>query len=213
MAEEDNNRDRTVANHDSTAPTEDEPAEGDERELPEDVLEDAEALTHRARETDDDRAAAAYRERRDDRLSTHGFRARVRDDDEREVLVLHPDEWIEDGVVRPDRIEDTDRAVEIPLTGPGDPDDWESVQRRNDEIVAQVREAHGDVHGDNAQALADFMGNHCAKPIDEASAEELTEFRTEYFVRNAWPSESQEEQIDRSVPLVFETIGTRVPEY
>lgn len=182
-------------------------------ELPDEVVEDAERLTHLAREAADDRESKAYRERRDETLAEHGFEARVRSDETREVLVVHPDEWIEDGTVRPDRIEDTDRAVEIPLTGPGDPDDWNEVRRHNDDVVDRVREAHGDVHGDNARALADFMQNHCAKKIEHASADELSEFRKEYYPRNAWPSEDQRATIDRSIALVFETAGTRLPEY
>jgi len=134
------------------------------------------------------------------------------DDDGDDVLVLHPEEWHEDGVIRTDRIEDIDRAVEVPLEGTGDPDDWDDVDAHNRDLVATVRDAHGDVHGDNAAILADFAGNHYAKPIESLTGEELAEFRSEYLVRNAWPSEKQRDVIDESIELIFETAEEQVPE-
>ena len=167
--------------------------------LPEDVVAAAERLTRLAREAVDDREADAYRDRRTQRLADYGYTARVREEDD--TLVCHPDEWIEDGTVRLDRIEDRSRAVEVPLSGPGDPDDWDALDAANRELVDAVRDAHGPVHGANAAAFADFMGNHCARAITDATAADLEEFRTEYFVRNAWPSERQRELIDRSIEL------------
>ncbi|MFC7115916.1 rnhA operon protein [Natronoarchaeum sp. GCM10025703] len=182
-------------------------------ELPAAVVEEAERLTRLAREASVEREQAAYLSRRDDTLANHEFEARVRSEDTRDVLVLYPTEWLDDDMIRPDRIEDTDRAVEIPLSGPGDPDDWDEVRAHNDRIVERVREEHGDVHGDNARALADFMQNHYARRVEAATAAELSEFRTEYYLRNAWPSEEQRRAVDRSISLVFETTETRVPEY
>jgi len=182
-------------------------------ELPDDVSEDAERLTRLAREAVDEDEAAAYRRRRADRLDEHEFTARVREDDDGDVLVLHPAEWIADDKIHPDRIEDTDRAVEVRLEGPGDPDEWDEVREHNDEIIQTVREAHGDVHGDNAAAFAEFMHNHLAKPVESATAEEIRTFRSEYFPRNAWPSEEQRAALDRSIEAVFESADARVPEF
>jgi len=182
-------------------------------ELPDDVNEEAERLTRLAREAVDEDEAAAYRRRRDDRLDEHGFTARVREDDDGDVLVLHPEEWIDDGDIHPDRIDDTDRAVEIRLEGVGDPDEWDEVREHNDRIAERVRDAHGDVHGDNAAAFADFMHNHLAKPVESATAEEIRTFRSEYFPRNAWPTEDQRAALDRSIKLVFETADARLPEF
>ncbi|WP_257298890.1 rnhA operon protein [Haloarchaeobius sp. FL176] len=179
-------------------------------ELPRSVVEQAERLSRLARETVDDAEAEAYRERRAELVDEFDYAARVRHDDEA-TLVCHPQEWLEDGVVQMDRIEDTDRAVEIPLSGPGDPDEWRAVDRHNRELVEQVREDHGEVHGRNATAFADFAGNHYAKPVESLTETEMEEFLDEYFPRNAWPSEEQTEVVERSLELVYETAGERVP--
>ncbi|PSP76075.1 rnhA operon protein [Halobacteriales archaeon QS_1_68_20] len=171
-------------------------------ELPDDVRAKVERLTHRARRAGDEGTASAHRARRDELLAEYGYRARVRQEDAREVLVLYPDDWVEDGTVRTDRIEDTDRAAEIPLSGPGNPEDWDDVEAHNRDVVARVRDRHGDVHGDNAAAFADFMGNHYAKRVEEATPGEVGEFLAEYFPRNAWPGERQREVIEESVDLV-----------
>ncbi|WP_276300576.1 DUF7108 family protein [Halorussus lipolyticus] len=173
-------------------------------ELPESTVERAERLTRLARDAVDDSEAEAYRDERADLLADHGFRARIRDDDTGATLVLYPEEWKEDGTIRPERIEDTGRAVEISLSGPGDPDEWDEVDEHNRGLVAQVREAHGDVHGDNASAFADFMSNHYARPMDSATSGEVEEFLGEYFPRNAWPSKEQRAVVRESIDLVFE---------
>ncbi|MDG5819313.1 hypothetical protein [Natronococcus sp. A-GB7] len=180
-------------------------------ELPDDVVDEAERLTRLARTATDENERTARLERRDDLLSEHEFTARVRDEEDA-TLVLHPEEWHADGVIRTDRIEDIDRAIEIQLEGTEDPDDWQAVDERNRELVAEVRAAHGDVHGDNAVALADFFGNHYAKPIESATSAELEEFLTGYFVRNAWPSEKQRDVVEESVDLVFEAADEPHPE-
>ncbi|ELZ09746.1 hypothetical protein C478_16242 [Natrinema thermotolerans DSM 11552] len=189
--------------------TDDEP-DGD---LPRGVVDEVERLTRLERTAVDDNEIEAYERRREELLENHDFTSRIRDDDGDDVLVCHPEEWHDDeaGVIRTDRIEDIDRAVEIPLEGTEDPDDWAAVDERNRDLVAAVREAHGDVHGDNAALLADFAGNHYAKPIASLTADELAEFREEYLVRNAWPSEKQREVIAESIELVFEATGESAP--
>ncbi|MCL7419097.1 MAG: rnhA operon protein [Halalkalicoccus sp.] len=177
-------------------------------ELPDDVVEEATRLTKLARAAVDSDEATAYRDHRTELLADHGFSARVREDDATETLVFHPAEWVDDGAIRPDRVENVDRAVEIQVAGPQSPDDWDAVERHNRAIAARVREEYGDVHGDNADAFADFMGNHYAKPIEAATPEERAEFVEEYFVRNAWPSEAQTEVVEQSLEYVEKTAKT-----
>ena len=102
----------------------------DEEELPDDVAARARTLTRRMREAVDDEERAAYREERADLLAEHGYVSRVREDDTGETLVLYPEEWVDDGVVQVDRIEDTDRAVERSLSGVGSAN-WETVEAHN----------------------------------------------------------------------------------
>lgn len=214
-------RDRSTSASDTVTDPEadasdDQTRDGDtlrDEELPPDVVEDAERLTRLERSTRDEREATQYAERRDELLSAHGFTTRIREDDDGDVLVCHPDSWLVDGVVHPDRIDDVSRAVEIPLEGTENPDDWAAVDAHNRDLANAVGEAHGDVHGDNAAALADFVSNHYAKEIESLSGAELREFREEYFVRNAWPSARQRSAIDESIRLVFEVADVPVPEY
>ena len=173
-------------------------------EVPQDVIDDVERLTWLARDAVDEQEAAAYRKRRASLLDEYDFTARVREDDTHDTLVLHPEEWLEDGVVQMDAIEDVDRGIERPLGGPGDGAEWDAIAERNREIAEAVGAEHGAVHGENAAALAEFMNNHYAKPIDSATDDEIEEFVAEYFPRNAWPSEKQRDRLDRSVALTLE---------
>ncbi|MFC6975504.1 rnhA operon protein [Halomicroarcula sp. GCM10025709] len=181
-------------------------------ELPADVIEEAERLTRLAREAVDEDEAAAYRADRDDLLAAHDYTARVREDDTGDVLVCHPEEWVADGVIHPDRVEDIDRGVERQLSGTGDPDEWDDVADANETIAETVAEEHGPVHGATARALADFMSNHYAKRIADATPAELDEFETEYFPRNAWPSEEQRSLVGESVQIAVEESDGRRPE-
>jgi len=181
-----------------------------DEELPAEVIDEAERLTRRAREAVDPNEATIYLERRASLLAAHGFRARIREED-RDTLVLYPEEWVEDGTVRPGRIEDVDRGIERPLEGPGEADEWEVIEDHNRELAETVAEDHGPIHGDNAHALADFASNHYAKPVDDLTGEELEEFLEEYFPRNAWPSAEQREVVTESVRLVFAAADQPVP--
>ncbi len=178
-------------------------------DLPDDAINEAERLTRLARDAVDEDESEAYRAERDDIVTEHGYVAREREDDDGAVLVCYPDEWIEGDTVRPERIDDVDRGVERPLSGPGE-GDYESVAEYNDEIVAAAAEA-GPVHEANVRALADFAGNHYAKPITDLTRAELEEFCEEYFVRNAWPTEDQRELVDDSIRLAFEKSETACP--
>jgi len=166
-------------------------------ELPDDVVAEAERLTRLARRASGEEAAA-YRRDRDERLAEYGYTARIREEDD--TLVCYPTEWLdEDGQVRTEWIEDISRGVERPLSGPGDPDDWDAVATHNRDIAARTAEKHGEPHGETARALAAFASNHYAKPIEALTEAELAEFREEYFPRNAWPSDEQRETLSLSI--------------
>jgi hypothetical protein len=177
----------------------------DSQELPGDIVSEAERLTRLAREAVDDNEARAYREARADLLADYDFEARVREES-RDTLVLYPSEWVVDGTVHPDRIEDIDRGIERPLEGPGEAEEWETIAEHNNEIAQAVAEEHGEVHGGNAHAMADFASNHYAKPIGDLTREEREEFLTEYFPRNAFPSDDQKAIVEESVRLVLDAV-------
>ena len=177
-------------------------------QLPDGVIDRAVTLTRRAQEAVDENERAAYLDDRTALLTDYGYEARVRSDDVGSTLILHPTEWIDDGTARLDRIEDTDRAIERSLSGPGTGDNWDEIDEHNRSIARTVRERHGDVHGDTAAAFASFMSNHYAKPIEEATEAEREEFRREYFPRNAWPSDEQRDRLDRSIELILETAAS-----
>ncbi len=181
---------------------------GSDPEVPDEVLDEAERLTRLARDAVDENEAAAYREARADLLADCNFTARVREE-ERATLVVYPSEWVVDGTVRPDLIEDVDRGIERPLEGPGETDEWGVVADHNREIAREVTERHGDVHGANAEALAAFASNHYAKPIDDLTRAERQEFLTEFFPRNAFPSDNQKAVVEESVQLVLESLDGR----
>lgn len=176
----------------------------DERagELPPKLVAETRRLTRLARRVGDDDEAEAYRDDRDDRLADHEFTSRIRAEDD--TLVLYPEEWIEDGTVQFERVEDTDRAYELTLSGPGDPDEWEQVEEHNAELVERVGEEHGDVHRRNARVFADFMGNHYARRVETATEGEVEEFLTDYYRRNAWLSASAREAVEESIRCVFD---------
>lgn len=180
-------------------------------DLPTDTIETAERLTRLARRAVDENEAAAYRRERDEALETHGYVAHVREEESATVLVCFPDDWLVDGAVQVDRIEDTDRAIERPLDAAGGDRNYEEVDAHNREIVEDVAETAGPVHAANATAFADFMGNHYVRRVDSASATAVEEFLTEYFPRNAWPSEEQRAVVRESLRLVFDIVDSPPP--
>ena len=185
-------------------------------DVPVEAVDEAERLTRLAREAESaeptpeiEEAAAQYRERRDALAAEYGYTARVRDEDD--ALVLYPDEWMDDGTVQLDRIEDTDRAVEVPLSGTNGEDAWPEIEAHNADLVAAVADEHGAVHAANARAFADFMGNHYLARIESATADQVTEFIEEYYPRNAWASSAQREVVDASLEYVFGAADTGCP--
>jgi len=204
-----------AADGEPTTPTDEERSTGTDGESggavgspAEETVEEAERLTRLAREAAVEAAAEAYRERRDDLVDDHDYTARVRQEDD--TLVLYPEEWVEDGTVRLERIEDTDRAVEVSLSGPDHGAEWDSVEEANQAIVDAVEREYGSDHAANVRAFADFMSNHYLKRVDDATEAEREEFLTEYYRRNAWPSEAQESIVAESVDLVND-VGDDVP--
>ncbi|SFL02657.1 hypothetical protein SAMN04487950_2029 [Halogranum rubrum] len=183
--------------------------EHSEQELPDDVVDEAERLTRLARNAVDDDEAAAYDRHREELLSEYGFTARIRGEDD--VLVLHPAEWVEDGAIRVERIDDTGRAVEVPLSAPGDEDDWEAVEAHNATLVERVADEHGEIHAANCRAFADFLGNHYVRRVEDTTAAEIDVFLSEYYPRNAWPSERQRDVVEQSLELLFEVVDVNVP--
>ncbi|EMA61452.1 DUF7108 domain-containing protein [Halorubrum lipolyticum] len=184
--------------------TDDRAAEGGDADrvpdVPAETVDEAERLTRLARRTEDESAAAFYRERRDELVDEHGYVPRLRDEDD--TLVLYPDEWMDDGTVQLDRIETTDRAVEVSLSGPGDADRYREVAAYNDAVADAVADAHDAVHADTARSFAAFMSNHYVRAVDDATPEVREEFREEYFPRNGWPSDEQLAVLDESLDVI-----------
>jgi len=177
--------------------------------LPDAVTDTAERLTRLARQATVDSEREAYRADRDEALAAHDYTARVREEDD--TLVLYPDEWIDGDTVQLDRIDDTDRAVEIPLSGGGD-DTWAAVEADNAALVDAVGEAHGPIHEANARAFADFIGNHYCRRVETATADHLAEFREEYYPRNVWADADQQAAIEDSLGYLFAAADTECPE-
>jgi hypothetical protein len=187
-------------------------------DIPAEAVNEAERLTRLARAAaeraggDEDDAppetpaeAEVYRDRRDELVAEYDYETRIREEDD--TLVLYPEEWLEDGVVQFDRIENTDRGVEVNLSGAGDPERWRDVADHNEELVAAVAAEYGETHAANARAFAAFMSNHYAKEIERATTDEVTEFLEEYYPRNAWPSETEASLVEESVENLFAVAG------
>ena len=173
-------------------------------DVPVEAVEEAERLTRLAREAIDEEAARAYRTRRDRLADEHDYTTRLREDDD--TLVLYPEEWVDDGTVQFDRIEDTDRAVEASLSGPGDPDRFREIAAYNDAVVGAVEAAAPadttETHVATARSLAAFAGNHYVCRLDELTPDMRAEFREEYFPRNGWPTDEQRALLSASIELV-----------
>ncbi|MFA9515625.1 hypothetical protein ACERIT_00135 [Halopenitus sp. H-Gu1] len=173
-------------------------------DMPGDVTKEAERLTRLARNATDPDAADAYRDRRSELVAEHEYTPRVREDDD--TLVLYPSEWVEDGTVKIDRIEETDRAVERSLSGAGDPDRYRTVAEKNAEIVARVDDAYGPDHAANVRAYGEFLENHHVRSLPEATIDDREEFLTEYYPRNAWPTDDQRAIVERSLAILSELL-------
>ncbi|GAB3414484.1 hypothetical protein GCM10027435_09480 [Haloparvum alkalitolerans] len=174
-------------------------------DIPRDAVTEAERLTRLARDAVDDAAATAYRERRDELVAAHDYEPRIREEDD--TLVLYPAEWVEDGTVQFDRIEDTDRGVEVSLSGPGDAERYEEVASHNDAVADRIEREHGAAHAANVRAFGAFMANHYVKELDRATLDERAEFLEEYYPRNVWPDEEQRAVVEESLTLVDDALS------
>ncbi|SDF03096.1 hypothetical protein SAMN04488067_101491 [Halorubrum xinjiangense] len=183
-------------------------------DVPVEAVDEAERLTRLAREAESaeptpeiEEAADQYRERRDALAAEYGYTARVRDEDD--ALVLYPDEWMADGTVQLDKVEDTDRAVEVSLSGPGDADRYREVAAYNESVAEAVDERAAEVHARTAETFAAFMSNHYVRPVDDATPAMRAEFREEYLVRNGWPTDEQLDAVDESLSVI-ESVAAEV---
>ena len=197
----------------ATAPERDEERVPD---VPAEAVDEAERLTRLAREAESaeptpeiEAAADQYRERRDALAAEYGYTVRVRDEDD--TLVLYPDEWMDDGTVRLDRVEATERAVEVSLSGPGDADRYREVAAYNEAVAEAVAEREAAVHARTAETFAAFMSNHYVRPVDDATPAIRAEFREEYLVRNGWPTDEQLAAVDESLSVI-ESVAADVDE-
>lgn len=180
--------------------------------LPTEVIEEAvrlSRLAHRAASDATDRTEEAdqYRRHRDELLADYGYTARIRTDDEDPIVVMYPDEWLSEGTIDTDAIDDTDAAVERSLTGGGE-QDYDTAVTQNQAVVEQVADEHGDPHTANAAAFAAFMNNHRARPIATATAADIDEFLTDYYPRNSWPTDAQRHTIVRSLRYALVAAST-----
>ncbi|MDY7081762.1 MAG: hypothetical protein SXQ77_04995, partial [Halobacteria archaeon] len=140
-------------------------------------------------------------EERDALAAKHGYRARLRDDD---TLVLYPDDWVEEGEVRVEDIEDTSRAVEVPLEGHRD---WEEARDMNDEILDELKRDTEDFHYENARAFAEFTENHYSMSVKDVRPKHVREFLEDYYVRNTWTSEEAQEKVEASLYVVLDAVN------
>lgn len=171
-------------------------------ELPTEAADRAERLTRLARRATDENEAAAYRRRRRELLDEYGFVPRIREEDD--TLVCYPAEWVEGGTVRLGRVEDTDRAAERSLSGPGDPEEWEAVADRNESLAERVADEAGPAHGANAMAFGEFLSNHYALRVERATESTVEEFLDDYYQRNVWPSDEEQSVVRESLAILLD---------
>ncbi|MDZ7730190.1 MAG: rnhA operon protein [Natrialbaceae archaeon] len=169
--------------------------------LPDPVIETVERLARRERRAPTAETRREHQAAIERRLDPYEYSWRIRADEDGETLVLYPAEWVDD-VVQFDRIEDTSRAVERPLS-PREGDDWDSVDAANRQIVEAVRRRHGDKHAENASAFATFLGNHYLYTMDTATEEIVAKFLEEYYPRNVWPSEDERACVEESIEIAI----------
>lgn len=151
-------------------------------------------------------------DRRDRLLEASGARARVRQDDEGETLIIYPERWVDgDGRVDPTDINDPSEAVSLPLVDTSTPsdDDWPEIDAHNQAVADAVAELHGPVHGATAEALATYLSNHHLRRIEHATEAELRTFSDDYFIRNAWPTQQQRAVLEESIELAVDTATAR----
>jgi hypothetical protein len=163
------------------------------RERP-DWVEEAARLTRVAVSGDD-----GARERRDAVAEERGYRAWEREDG---TLVLHPKEWLDDGVIDMDAFE-ADEAYEVPLEGEG----YEEARGANDSLLEGFEAGASEQDVFNARAFAEFCENHHATAVENVSERHVREFLEEYYVRNVWAPEEAEERVEESLRTLLREAG------
>jgi len=184
-------------------------AADDAEPLPDAVVDDAERLTRLARQAADESERKAYRADRDETLAAHDYTARVRDEDD--TLVLYPDEWLDGDTVELDRIDDTDRAVEIPL--------WAAATTRGPLLrptTPRLSRLSARLTGRFTRPTPGRLRISWATiTVDESRLRRLTissEFREEYYPRNVWADADQQAAVDASLEYLFAVADTECPE-
>lgn len=178
-------------------------------DIPASAVDEAARLTRLARETEVDTAAAFYRERRNELVTSHDYVPRLRESDD--TLVLYPEEWMADGTAQLDRIETTDRAVEVSLSGPGDADRYRAIAAYNDAVADAVADRSSSTHAATADSFAAFMSNHYLRGVDDSTPAMRAEFREEFLPRNGWPTDEQLERVEESLSVI-ESIAETIEE-
>jgi len=169
-------------------------------DVPADTVDEAERLTRLARRTEDEAAAAFYRERRDELVTDHDYVPRLREEDD--TLVLYPDEWMDDGRSSSTGSRPPTGPSRCRCRGPGDAGRYREIAAYNDAVADAVADAHDAVHADTARSFAAFMSNHYVRAVDDATADMRAEFREEYFPRNGWPTDEQLAVVDESLDAI-----------
>lgn len=139
------------------------------------------------------------RSERDAIAERHGYGVNVRETDD--VLVCYPLDWLDGDTVDPSAVEDTDRAVEVPLAGGGD--DVEAVREANDAVLDPVLDERDDAVAYNAAAFAEYCENHHRCRIGDVAAEDVAWFLEEYYPRNVWPPDGAEDRVEEALRAVF----------
>lgn len=171
-------------------------------EIPEGVLDDVVSLSQKAIQAVDQQEISAYQQRRDDLLAPFGYTCRIRTDNDGEVLVCYPKEWLDGDTINIDKMDDLTQAIERPIFDSPSERNFSEIEQHNRAIASGIAKDHGPIHGTTASAFADFMSNHYKQRIEEATVTEFEEFRTEYFPRNAWPSDVQKRVLDETIQLL-----------
>lgn len=143
--------------------------------------------------------AATLRRKRDGIAERHGYGVNVRETDD--VLVCYPLDWLDGDTVDPSAVEDTDRAVEVPLAGGGD--DVEAVREANDAVLDPVLDERDDAVAYNAAAFAEYCENHHRCRIGDVAAEDVAWFLEEYYPRNVWPPDGAEDHVEEALERLF----------
>lgn len=171
-------------------------------EIPEKVLDEVVSLSQKAIQAVDQQEISAYQQRREELLASYDYTCRIRTDNDGEVLVCYPKEWMAGDTINIDEMDDLSQAIERPVFDSPSEGSFSEIEQHNRTIASGIAEAHGPIHGATASAFADFMSNHYTQRIEDATVTEFEEFRTEYFPRNAWPSDMQKCVLDETIRLL-----------